>query len=93
MRLFRAAAFVANQSLIDGTVADDAYTFIVVRELALSITRTLAATIAIVATVIAGDAAARPLMALFMLAPIAGWYCTQRALQEAASVPLLAAAP
>ena len=77
------AAFVANQSLIDRTVGDDAYTFIVVRELALSVTRTLAAAIAIVATALAGDAAARPLMALFLLAPIAGWYCTHRALREA----------
>lgn len=81
------AAFVANQSLIDRTVGDDAYTFIVVRELALSVTRTLAAAIAIVATVIAGDAAARPLMAAFLLAPVAGWYCTQRALQEALPRP------
>lgn len=85
MAVWGNASFVANQSLIDRTVGDDAYTFIVVRELALSITRTLAAAVAIIATVIAGDAAARPLMAALMLAPIAGWYCTQRALREAAA--------
>ena len=80
------AAFVANQSLIDRTVGDDAYTFIVVRELALSVSRTLAAAVAIAATLVVGDAAARPLMAAYMLAPIAGWYCTQRALREASPV-------
>jgi len=83
------ASFVANQSLIDRTVGDDAYTFIVVRELALSVTRTLAAAVAIVAAVVFGDAAARPLMAAYMLAPIAGWYCTQRALREAATIPVV----
>ena len=79
------ASFVANQSLIDRTVGDDAYTFIVVRELALSVTRTLAAVGAIAAALAFGDAAARPLMAAYMLAPIAGAYCTERALREASA--------
>lgn len=74
--------FVANQLLIDHFVGDDAYTFIVVRELALGAGRTLAPLVAIGATVAVGDGAARPLMAAYMLAPVGAAYCLARALGE-----------
>lgn len=76
------AAFVANQVLIDRTTAEDAYPFIVARELALGAGRTLAALIAIGAAALLGDGAARPLMAGYMLAPTAAAFCLERALRE-----------
>ncbi len=78
------AAFVANQVLIDRTTGEDAYTFIVARELALGLGRTLAALVAIGAALLMGDAAARPLMAAYMLAPTAAAYCLERALRAPA---------
>jgi hypothetical protein len=75
------AAFVANQVLIDRTTGEDAYTFIVARELALGAGRTLAALVAVGAAIAMGDAAARPLMAAFMLAPTAAAFCLERALR------------
>ena len=75
------AAFVANQILIDRSTGDDAYTFIVAREFALGAGRTLAAVVAIGSAVLMGDAAARPLMAAYLLAPIAAAYCLDRALR------------
>ena len=74
------AAFVANQLLIDRFVGDDAYTFIVGRELALGAGRTLAAVVAVGAAVAFGDAAARPLMAVYLLSPVAAAFCLERAL-------------
>lgn len=76
------AAFVANQVLIDRTSGDDAYTFIVARELALGAGRTVAAAVAVLVALLAGDAAARPLMGAFMLAPTAAAFCLERALQH-----------
>lgn len=76
------AAFVANQLLIDRSTADDAYTFIVARELALGVGRTVAAALAVGAAVMLGDHAARPLMAAYMLAPTAAAFCLERALRE-----------
>ena len=74
------AAFVANQLLIDRLIGDDAYTFIVARELALGAGRTLAAVVAIGAALAFGDAAARPLMAAYALTPAAAAFCLGRAL-------------
>ncbi len=85
------AAFVANQLLIDRLIGDDAYTFIVARELALGAGRTLAAVVAIGAALAFGDHAARPLMAAYALTPAAAAFCLGRALGPAASARRVAA--
>jgi hypothetical protein len=57
------------------------------RELALGAGRTLAALVAIGAAVTFGDAAARPLMAAYMLAPVGAAFCLSRALGDASPPP------
>ena len=79
------AAFVANQLLIDRLIGDDAYTFIVARELALGAGRTLAAVVAIAAALAFGDDAARPLMAAYAVTPAAAAFCLGQALGPGAS--------